>query len=380
MIVTHVITSISRQSGGTSSYIKSLLDSLSNKSENNLVCFESDDAVPIDFDVSTHFISLKSQKINGFSKEFYVVFDTIKTQIFHGNGLWMFPTHLMAKYARKNNIPYIISPHGMLDSWSLEQKRLKKLVALKLFQRYDLNNASCIHVTSQREADNVRALGFKNPIALIPNGINIQEFSINNEKLNAHVKKLLFLSRIYQGKGLEDLIEGWSELDLSTKKNWQVEIIGNGDVDYIESLKNLINKLDLTGEITISQPVYGKEKIKCYQSADLFVLPTYSENFGIVVAEALASGTPVITTKGAPWKDLLKFNCGDWIEIGKEPLKNCLNNFLTKPLHELQSMGLNGRYLIEKKYSMEAISNDMLSLYRWILNKDEQPEFVTLSK
>lgn len=375
MKITHIITSISQKSGGTSTYLKDLLNALPPSITNTLVCYDSEDALSINQNIDIKNIPLNKKGFNGYSKAFKKIFNAIDAQLFHGNGLWDFPIHAMAAYARKKELPYIISPHGMMEPWSLTQSKLKKKLALKLYQQKDLKLAACIHATGQTEADNIRALGYKNPIAVIPNGINLTAFPIYNSVTKTK-RKVLFLSRIHVKKGIELLIQAWHELDDNIIKDWELEIVGNGEEAYINSLKNLIVSLKLQNSIRISDPVFGQKKIEKYQTASLFVLPTYSENFGIVVAEALASKVPVITTKGTPWEELNTHQCGDWIAIGKEPLKASLEKMLSKSKEELERMGDNGRQLIEDTYSMKAVAEQMAQLYEWVLNKEEQPQFV----
>lgn len=378
MNITHVISSISKQSGGTSTYLVDLLNALPEKVNNTLVCYKSLDPLTFNKNTLVNCVPLdKNPSLYANKKDLKKVFTQIQTGVFHANGLWELPTHVMSKYAKAKNIPYIISPHGMLEPWALQQSKLKKQIALKLFQHKDLKYASCLHATAKSEAMQIRELGYKNPIAIIPNGINLEEFP-EYQKQQSHIRKLLFLSRIHPKKGIEVLIEAWKSLDTSITKNWEVDIVGNGDTKYIESLKKLIITNQLGKQIHIKAPVFGQDKIKTYQNADLFVLSTYSENFGIVVAEALACKVPVITTKGTPWEDLLINKCGDWIDIGVEPLVKSLSKFLNKGPEDLQAMGANGRKLIEQKYSMEAVAQDMLALYQWILKKGEKPNFVKL--
>lgn len=379
MKITHVITTISRKYGGTSTYLRDLLNALPQEASNTLVCYESDDALSINQNIKIKNIHLKKRGLSVFSKDFKKLFITIDTEVFHANGLWDFPMHIMAKYARELKLPYIISPHGMLEPWSLTQSTFKKKLALKLYQHKDLKLASCIHTTAQSEADNIRALGFKNPIAIIPNGINLKEFP-NYEKKELLKRKVLFLSRIHSKKGVELLINAWNELNNEITSGWEVEIVGNGEEAYINSLKKMINSLNLGCSIIISEPVFGEMKIKKYQSASLFVLPTYSENFGIVIAEALASKVPVITTYGAPWEDLNTYKCGQWVEIGKEPLMQSLEIMLLKSKEELNEMGDNGRMLIENQYGMEAVANKMIKLYEWLLTNKTKPEFIKIIK
>ena len=275
-----------------------------------------------------------------------------------------------------NKLPYIVTPRGMLEPLSLGQKKIKKFLAMFLYQRRNLDNSKCIHATSEMEAINLRKLGLKSPIAIIPNGINLDEFPNSYPQKETRKKKILFLSRIHKKKGIENLIFAWSDIIKQLKSNWVIEIIGNGEEEYINKLNILIQSKNLDSEITIKKPIFGKEKILKFREASLFVLPTYSENFGIVIAEALASYTPVITTEGAPWEELEVNNCGKWIKIGVDPLKEALIEMLKKDENELILMGKNSRNLVEKKYSMEAVASQMIDLYEWILEKGEKPKFI----
>ena len=110
--------------------------------------------------------------------------------------------------------------------------------------------------------------------------------------------------------------------------------------------------------------VYGDEKWRLFQTSDFFVLPTHSENFGLAIAESLASGTPVITTMGTPWNDLNSSNAGAWIEIGTQPLVETLRRFLSLSDEELETMGRNGRKLIGNKYSAKVMAEEMMEVYQ----------------
>jgi len=265
----------------------------------------------------------------------------------------------------------------MLEPWALQQSKFKKHIAMALFQKKDLEKATCLHATAPMEVQTFRNLGFINPIAMIPNGIDLKEFPKEEPvKLNAP-KKILFLSRIHPKKGIENLIDAWSLLNKNIRKNWIIEIVGNGKQSYIDSLKENVKKKQLQAQISIKPPVFGPAKIKLFRNASVFVLPTFSENFGVVVGEALASYTPAVTTKGAPWEDLQKYNCGWWIDIGVQPLQEALEEAMHTKESELLEMGKNGRQLIEEKYSIESVATQMLELYDWILNKGEKPNFVS---
>lgn len=374
MHINQIISSIDTSSGGPARSVTHLVSKISTFNENFKVDIHTGKTTT---PIINSFIS-KNAGLYFYEYNFIGGLKNLKLKspdILHGHGLWQQPVHQMAKYARKHNIPYIISPRGMLEPWSLSQAALKKKLALKLYQHKDLKEAACIHATADMEAEHIRKLGFKNPIAVIPNGVNMDEFPDYKKEQNQK-RKVLFLSRIHPKKGIELLIQAWKELDHKITQNWQVEIVGNGEPDYIEGLNQMIQDLKLEQVISISAPVFGDAKIQTYQSADLFVLPTYSENFGIVVAEALALKVPVITTKGTPWEDLETYHCGAWIDIGKDPLKQALAQMLSKPTTALEQLGLNGRKLIEDKYSMTSVAEQMSQLYQWILYKTKKPEFM----
>lgn len=378
MKICHVISSVDRNHGGTTEYLRLTANELIKHTSNLVVSVKSPD--PVDFDSEVEVVLLeKESTLKIFSSEIKKKLEDLKCDVFHGNGLWEKPVHLMSKVAVKRKIPYIISIHGMLEPWSLSQGKFKKQIALSLFQNKDLQKASCIHATAKEEAVNIRNLGFNNPIAIIPNGVNLKEFPEENLSLSDKKegkKRLLFLSRIHQKKGIENLIDAWSRVDSILKENWIVEIVGNGDLDYIDTLKQKLKLNKLNKEIFIRKPAFGQEKYNYFKNADLFVLPTFSENFGIVVAEALASYTPVITTKGTPWEDLNSHNCGWWIDIGVNPLKNTIEKAIASD--SLEQMALNGRKLVEEKYTLEVVAQKMTNLYSWVLNKIEKPNFIDI--
>lgn len=295
------------------------------------------------------------------------------SRIWHIHGIWQFPTILVCKIAQFKKIHYLISPRGMMEPWSLNQKSFKKKLALFLYQKNDLKMAKCIHATSNAEAKNIRKMGFYNPIAVIPNSLDLDKFCFSSVK---RLNKILFLSRIHPKKGIEMLIDALSMIDMMFLQNWSVEIIGNGDNTYINSLNKLIIQKQLASIIVIKGPIFGKEKIQKYQESKIFVLPSYSENFGVAIAESLACGTPVITTKGTPWEDLEKYNCGWWIDNNVDKLKETLLQAMLKSDDDLMKMGLNGSKLTTVKFSSSIVAKKMVELYNWISTGKNKPDFI----
>ena len=202
---------------------------------------------------------------------------------------------------------------------------------------------------------------------------------IGNPKLE--IRTALFLGRIHPVKGLLDLVHGWAKVssqwsEVSGQSNWRVVIAGRGEAGHVEEVKVEIRKLKLETSFEFVGPVEGDAKWSLYHSADLFVLPSHSENFGIVVAEALACGVPVITTKGAPWECLQTHRCGWWTDIGVAPLAAVLRDAMSRTDAERQEMGQRGRAWMERDFSWAGVAAKMKTVYAWMLGQGPTPDCV----
>lgn len=305
--------------------------------------------------------------------------------LMHITGLWEPSTHASFALARKYSIPTIVSPQGMLEPWALNNSFYKKKFSWYLYQNRDLKYINVLHATAEQEAENLKKLGLKQPIAIIPNGINfkdydktqnISKFNNNNElyvKKKDYRRKLLYLSRIHPKKGLINLVKAWEKLK---PNKWKVIVAGPDEGGHRQDVEKLISEKKLSEYFEFIGPVEGKSKYDLYKSSDLFILPTYSENFGIVVAEALMSGLPVITTKGAPWEGLVKNDCGWWIDIGVDPMIKTLKQALSLSPDILDQMGNRGKIYAENNFGYASIAKKMLEVYDWVLKKKNKPNFI----
>jgi glycosyltransferase involved in cell wall biosynthesis len=303
--------------------------------------------------------------------------DLKNESLIHHHGIWLKCAHDVIQFSQKQNIPLVLSPRGMLEPWALRHNAFKKKVAWMLYQKNDLKKVKGFHATALSEAQQIRKLGYKQPIGIIPNGVylpHIHELHSLEYKGSSSNKKVLFLSRLHEKKGLDILLKAWKRLSPS---NAILEITGNDDGGYKSKLIKLRKELGLDGnQVIITEPKYGDEKNKALKEADLFVLPSYSENFGIVVAEALSYGIPVITTKGCPWQDLEEYNCGWWTEPNLEDFTNALSQALSLPKYELYKFGQKGRELVENKYDWKSVASQMLEFYNYLLYDEKKPNFV----
>ena len=300
--------------------------------------------------------------------------------LIHGQNLWDPLYNKMARIARKHNIPYIVTPRGCLEPWAYQGqgfiKNLKKKIAMLLYQKKDLQKASCILATAQMEADNVRALGIKAPIAIIPNGIDVSEYKCRSIEFRSSVKKqIVFLSRIHQKKGIEFLINAWEQLKTKYPE-WNVVIAGNGDDSYTNELKEMIIHKGLQNCVEIIPPVFGEAKHKLYCESSLFVLPTYSENFGMVIAEAMSCGVPCITTNGTPWQELNEKQLGWCIDLTLNNLVVTISEAIDLGEDALFEIGQRCSKHIQDTYQYTQVAAKNMAVYEWIMKRGEQPKYI----
>lgn len=363
MKVIHFIPSLDRRTGGTAFYIQSLVAELGKQAELFVVTKKTDNPLEIT-NAKVIYIDLSLRKIKSIKKNFQEIIDQIKPDIIHINVIWMLQCYVIHSVARLNKIKVVLSPHGMTEPWILNRNKIKKKIALFLYQKRSLKSADRIHVTAESEKYNFLKLEYNSSVKMIPNGIRLEEFDLKKDWVKK--KKILFLSRIHEKKGVEFLLEAIYRIK-DIIADYEVIIAGEGEDVYVNKLKKLIADKGMANIIKFIGGVYGVEKFKLYKEADLFVLPTYSENFGIVIAEAMASGTPVITTNGTPWYELNTLNCGCCIDVGVDALQDALTEFCAKDEEELEIMGRNSRKLIQSKYSSSIIGKKMYDLYKEVL-------------
>jgi len=319
----------------------------------------------------------KSASLRGYSDfennkiKLYYAKELIKlkqVEIVHNNGIWTRFSYTVMRNSFRNRIKTIQSVHGMLEPWSLSQGKFKKKLALFVYQKKILENADLIHASTLDEVGAIRATGIKNKIAVIPNGIDIQSpLKINNKK----PYKLLFLSRIHRKKGIELLLEALS----CFRYKFELVIAGSGDSIYIAKLKKDVERLGLTGMVSFVGYVSGKKKEDLFISSDFFVLPTYSENFGNVIAEALKYGKPVITTNKTPWSEVETQMCGYITTPAALSIITALKSVSELSSDEYADMQKNA-FNLGKKYDIDAVGKKYINVYQYLHGLADIPDFI----
>jgi glycosyltransferase involved in cell wall biosynthesis len=266
----------------------------------------------------------------------------------------------------------VTSPRGTLSQWALGRTRVLKNLLWPL-QRRVLERANLLHATSSVEYDEIRALGFTAPVAIIPNGIDLPPL-VDRATVSPR-RTLLFLSRIHPTKGLDRLLHAWRHLQ-RVHPAWRLVIAGRGTNDYVNEIRQLANSLQLQ-RVTFPGPLFGQEKSQAYFDAELFVLPTHSENFGMVVAEALAHACPVVVSRGAPWPRTATEGCGWWVNPHVDVLSQTLDEAMRLSPDHLANMGRKGRDWMGREYGWDTVAQQMEAAYQWVLNDgSEAPAWV----
>ena len=289
--------------------------------------------------------------------------------VIHDHGLWLLPNVYAGREAGRAGRPLVVAPRGMLSPTALSFSRLKKRIFWQLLQKATVARAACFHATSEQEFEEIRAFGFRQPVAIVPNGIDVE--SPMNRAAESAARTVLSLGRIHPKKGLDTLLSAWAKVE-RTNPDWRLRIVGPSEGGYDAKLKAQAAELNLS-RVSIEGPVYGTEKSRAYAGADLFILSTLNDNFALTVAEALAAGVPVIATKGAPWKGLAEEGCGWWVDHGVESLAAALGNVFATPRERLIAMGERGRSWMRRDFSWDRAGSDMLRVYDWLIHGGVRP-------
>ncbi len=306
-------------------------------------------------------------------------------EIIHQHGIWTGTSNSTRIFAKEKKIPAIIAPHGSLNQIDRNLSRWKKKIALTCYENENLRQAACLHATSENEVFEFRNFGLKNPIAYMENGIheknlctkgNAHRFREKNA-INEDKRLLLYMGRITPKKGLLMLVNAIKTIQADFH-DWNLIIIGNDEFNHKKEVESLIKNLNLQESIMIIGPQFNEAKNDAFEAADLFILPSFSEGSPMVILDSLASGVPVITTKASGWSELASSNCGWLTEANQKAISEALKHSILLSREHLKEIGENGKNLIASKYVWTNIAKKTISLYSWLLNQGDKPDFVQI--
>lgn len=310
----------------------------------------------------------------GYSRDIHNLIEEYHPDIIHSQGLWMYHSAAVLRYKKRHpEVKVIVQPHGMLDPWAVRNSGWKKSIVGYWYEYENLRRADCIHALCQSEADAIRQFGLKNRIEIIPNGIALPEWPLDEilakRKKNEGRKTLLYIGRIHPKKGLRELIGGLAlvkEKKPEFLNEWQVKIAGWDQLNHTAELKTLIESKNLNDCITLVGPAFGDEKERLLTGASAFILPSFSEGLPMSVLEAWAYALPVVMTPHCNIPDGFTAEAAICCEPNPQSIANSFAklNYLTND--EASRMGIRGYSLVETKFTWSRIAKLTIDLYNLI--------------
>jgi poly(glycerol-phosphate) alpha-glucosyltransferase len=305
-------------------------------------------------------------------------------------GLWKYPMYAAHRWARATHKPVVIAPHGMLESWAVRHSGLKKKLAGWFFQNTQLHRAACLRALCPPEVASFRAYGLKNPICVVPNGVDLPPLTGTNTprhpRFPAGRKVLLYLGRIHDKKGLTALLAAWAQTR-DAGSDWTLAIAGWDQAGHETELKRQATGLGLIWSdearhdspdttLLFLGPQFGADKDSCYASCDAFVLPSLSEGLPMVVLEAWAQAKPVLMTPACNLPEGCSTGAALRIEPSVKSIAEGLQTLFGMSPDDLRSMGSKGRAMAERQFNWRTVAAQMASVYEWVLGAGPKPDCV----
>jgi poly(glycerol-phosphate) alpha-glucosyltransferase len=335
-------------------------------------------------------LAVSRPKAFGYAPGFAGALSTSNADLGYVAGLWRYPALAAQRWSQATGKPLVVAPHGMLEPWAVRHSGMRKKISGWLFQNAQLRRAACLRALSTSEVASFRAYGLKNPVCVVPNGVDLPQLSegraSRHPRFPADRKVLLYLGRIHGKKGLARLLSGWAEAR-SAGGEWVLAIAGWDQGGHEADLKRQSTELGLAwtnsgggdsqnASIYFLGPQFGREKESCYASCDGFILPSFSEGLPMVVLEAWAHGKPVLMTPACNLPE--GFAAGAALRIGptSNGIAEALHALFGMSPDDLRAMGREGRALAEGKFDWRIVAGQMASVYEWVLSAGAKPNCV----
>lgn len=324
-------------------------------------------------------------KAIGYSPKLLNAVKKSSADVIHLHGIWQYPSYA----ALKGGKPVITTVHGMLDKWAINNSKYKKQVARWLYEQAALNKAACLQAFNAQEYEDIRGLGLKNPVCMVPNGVdlpqNVAEIKAQSPVWKALIpegkKVMLYLGRIHPKKGLTNLVKAWKvavEAAPAAMKDWALAIAGWDQGGYETELKQLASTLQLQNEVFFLGPQFGVDKQKAFAHAHAFILPSFSEGLPMVVLEAWSYNLPVLITKHCNLPEGVAHGAAIEIKPEEKSVAEGVIQAATMQPYALTAMGTAGFSLVQTRFVWSNVAQSLLDVYRWIDHKGPMPGNVIL--
>lgn len=298
--------------------------------------------------------------------------------IFHMEALWRYPQLLMTAWKKHKKAPIVCSPHGMLDPYIINNQGWLKRLISKLFFQKSLESVDCYHALCQKEYEDIRAYGLKQPVAIIPNGINLPDPNLKFEKTDSK-KHLLYLGRLHKKKGVDLLIKAVADIkneNAALLDNWQIDLVGWDHENCKAELERIVAENHLEDIVVFHGGLFGKDKQRMYANADGYILPSHGEGLPMTVLEAWSWKLPVIMTPECHLPEGYEADAAIRINDNVVSVKNGLMNFFEMDDDSRKAIGQKGYDLVCEKFTWDASAKKMIEVYEWLLGRSEKPDFV----
>jgi glycosyltransferase involved in cell wall biosynthesis len=375
MHIVHGIAGISRAHGGTSTFVVELANAQARLPGNRVTLVTAARGAD-DVAVAPEVALVHHDRRQALGALLARVHRDTPIDLIHAHGLWKMQSHVLARFALAAGIPFVLATHGMLEAHALRLKMWRKLAALLCYQRADLVAATALSATAALEAANLRRAGFRQPILVAPPGVALPS-SLSAGVPGADGRRTaVVLARMHPVKNLHGLVRAWA---LARPQGWRLVISGPDPDGHAEGVREALRQSGVADETAVIGPQYDADKARLFREASLFILPSFTENFGIVVAEALSYGVPVIATTGTPWELLQREDCGWWVDPAPESLAAAIRAATSLPPENLRAMGGRGHAVAERRFQWSRIAADVQAGYAWLLDGGPLPSAIRLA-
>jgi poly(glycerol-phosphate) alpha-glucosyltransferase len=385
MRVGFLVNSVSRKAGGLFQSVRGLAKAVASTNANVQVFGIRDEDSAVDLhDWQPLSVQTFRPRLHawGYSNELVPAMLDADLDILSVHGLWKYCSVGSQRWHRQTGRPYVVHPHGMLEPWAVRNAMWKKRVAAFLYENQHLRRAACLRALSEAEAESIRSYGLRNPICVIPNGVDLPDLRESNVKTESTNRKtLLYLGRLHPKKNISNLIRAWNRTFNSqhvSGDRWVLAIAGWDQSGYEAQLRQLTTDLGLLTSVIFLGPQFGADKSECYRTCDAFILPSLSEGLPMAVLEAWSYAKPVLMTAECNLPE--GFQADAALRIGTTPEEIAAGlNVLRKMNHNDRSqMGNRGRSLVATRFSWPRIGEQMRAVYEWMLGGEMPSETIRL--